>query len=113
MSDQSIFQIVSDYMHSGKEAVELFKAAYSLLPKGEKRDEIEQKINLATEAMKRSDAALANKLGYTVCHCQFPPSLMLWKEGQSAYVCENEDCGRKQIVRPFNRDLEPPEREYF
>jgi hypothetical protein len=66
-----VFQYVSDYLHAGKEAIDLFRTAYTLLPKGEERDEIERKVNLASEAMKRSDAALAQKLGYNLCQCQF------------------------------------------
>ena len=54
--------------------------------------------------MKRSDAALAQKLGYNLCQCQFPPSIMLWRERQSAYVCQNAECGKTQVVRPFNDD---------
>jgi hypothetical protein len=34
-----LFQYVTDYVHAGKEAIELFKAASTLLPKGDKRDE--------------------------------------------------------------------------
>src|ERR1700743_791379 len=95
-----IFQYVTDYLHAGKEAIDLFKAAYVLLPTGEKRDEIERKVSLASEEMKRSDAALAQKLGYNLCQCQFPPSIMLWREKQSSYVCQNADCGKIQIVKP-------------
>lgn len=34
-----LFQSVTDYLHSGKDAIDLLKAAYTLLPKGEKREE--------------------------------------------------------------------------
>jgi hypothetical protein len=108
-----LFQSVTDYLHAGKEAIDLFKAAYPLLPKGEKREEIARTINLASEAMKRSDAALAQKLGYNLCQCQFPPSIMLWREKQSAFVCRNAECGKIQVVKPFNRDLSPSTSEYF
>jgi hypothetical protein len=108
-----LFQNVSDYLHAGKEAIDLFKTAYTLLPKGEKRDEIERKVNLASEAMKRSDAALAQKLGYNLCQCEFPPSIMLWREKQSAYVCQNPECNKSQVVKPFNRDLSQSSGEYF
>jgi hypothetical protein len=54
-----LFQSVTDYLHAGKDTIDLLKAAYTLLPRGE----IERKVNVASEAMKRSDAALAQKLG--------------------------------------------------
>jgi hypothetical protein len=108
-----LFQSVNEYLHAGKEALDLFKAAIPLLPKSGKRDEIEQKVNLASEAMKRSDAALAQKLGYNLCQCQFPPTVMLWREKLSAYVCENPECGRTQVIKPFNRKLSYPSREPF
>ena len=108
-----LFQSVSDYLHTGKEVIDLLKASYTLLPKSEKRDEIERKIELVSDAMKRSDAALAQKLGYNLCQCQFPPSLMLWREKQSAYVCQNAECAKTQVVKPFNRNLSRSSAEYF
>lgn len=108
-----LFQYVSEYLQAGKATIDLLKAASILLPKGEKRDEIEKTVNLAVETMKRSDAALAQKLGYNLCQCQFPPSMMLWREKQSGYVCQNAECGKTQVVKPFNRDLSRTSAEYF
>jgi len=94
--------------------IDLLKVTYTLLPKSEKREEIERKVSLAFDAMKRSDAALAQKLGYNLCLCQFPPSIMLWREKQSSYVCQNPECGKTQVIKPFNRDLSSEHgREYF
>lgn len=42
-----LFQSVTDYLHAGKDTLDLLKAAYTLLPKGEKREEIERHVNLA------------------------------------------------------------------
>ena len=110
---QDIYQTVSGYVHTSKEILDLFKIAYSLLPNSPKRDEIEKRIDAASESLKRADAALAQKLGYNTCQCIFPPSLMLWKEKQSDYVCQNIECGKTQIVKPFNRNLSSSSSEYF
>jgi hypothetical protein len=108
-----LFQNISDYVHVGKDIRDLCRASVALLPKGEKRDEIEHKVNLASDALKRSDAALAHKLGYELCQCQFPPSIMLWREHQSAFICQNPECGKTHVVKPFNRKLEYPAGSYF
>src|SRR5215207_6806845 len=63
-------------------ALGLFKEAYSALPKGEKRDEIEQKIKAAEASLARSDAALAKQLWYQLCDCTWPPQIMLWRQAE-------------------------------
>jgi len=93
MSD-SLFQDIADYIRVSKDAITLLKSAFSLLPRGEKRDEAESKIKAAEEALKRSDAALAQKLGYQLCRCTYPPQIMLWHEQQKVTVCPNPDCCR-------------------
>lgn len=108
-----LFRTIGEYLHNGKEAVELFKVAYSLMPVGEKRSEIERRVHLADDAMRRSDVALAQKLGFNLCQCQFPPSIMLWKQSTKSYICQNMDCGRT-IKTDFDRDLSSSSgREFF
>src|SRR5687768_10668146 len=70
-----------------KGALDLIKAASTMLPKGEKKEEAEAKIAAAQEALKRADAELARDLGYKLCHCTFPPQIMLWQQARSAHVC--------------------------
>jgi hypothetical protein len=103
MSD-GLFQDIAEYIRLSKDGLDLMRGAWSLLPKGEKRDEAEHKLRAAEEALKRSDAALAQKLGYQLCQCTFPPQIMLWKEAQKHTACSN--CGRKiaSFSRPLNYD---------
>lgn len=98
MSD-SLFQDVADYIPVSNDAIALLKRAFNLLPRGEKRDEVESKIKTAEKALKRSDAAFAQKLGYQFCRCTYPPQIMLGHEQQEATVCPNPECRR--TIRTF------------
>jgi len=110
MTDGGIFQDLAQYIHFGKEALDLLKAAGSLLPKSAKRAEMEQKITAAEDALKRADAALAQKLGFQLCQCTYPPQIMLWHEREQVTKCPNADCGRtiKDVRELFNRPLPKP-----
>ena len=98
------FQDIAEYIRASKDCLDLLRAAWSLLPKSEKRNEAEHKLRIAEEALTRSDAALAQKLGYQLCQCTFPPQIMLWNEAQKHTACSN--CGRKiaSFSRPLNYD---------
>jgi len=86
---------VGAWVTAGKSALDLLKSAWSLMPKGEERNALEQKIEEAEQALKKSDAKLAKELGYKLCECTFPPQIMLWKEQLRAHVCPNQECGRR------------------
>lgn len=89
------FADIQGWLGAAKDTMSLLRSAAALLPKGEKRAEIEGKIGAAEEAMKRSDAKLARELGLNLCDCTFPPQIMLWKESEKSHVCPNPACGRK------------------
>ena len=47
----------------------------------------------ASQRLSLTEAKLPKKLGYKLCLCTFPPSVMLWRETKKASVCPT--CGRK------------------
>lgn len=104
-------QDISDYIQLSKDAIDLLKTAYGVLPKGPDKEAFEKKIAAAEEILKRADAKLASDLGYRLCQCQFPPRPMLWKEQIKSYVCQNPECGRKIETKPINS--RPVRAEYF
>jgi hypothetical protein len=106
-----LFQDIADYIRISKDTIDLLKGAFGLLPKGAKRDEAEQKIKAAEEALKRADVTLAQKLGYSLCGCTYPPQIMLWREQQKLTACPNPSCGR--TIKDFNRPIEYPPRSYI
>jgi hypothetical protein len=93
------FHDISDWIRLAKDTVDLLRGAASLLPKGEKQQDIERKIFAAEEKLKYANAKLAKDLGMKLCDCTNPPQVMLWKEARSAHVCPNSECGRT-IQRP-------------
>ena len=84
---------VKEWFDLSKSALDLFKAAIPLLPKGRQRDEVEQKVKQAADLLTRSDAKLAKDLGYHLCECTFPPQPMLWREAAKEYRCQRPECG--------------------
>lgn len=87
-------QVLGQWFGVGTKALELFQKARALLPQGKERDDLDEKIKEAGEALERSNAMLAKGFGYNLCQCKLPPSIMLWKQRQEAYVCQNVECGR-------------------
>ena len=85
---------VAGYVTAAKSAVDIMKSVLALMPKGENKDALKQKITDVEQALKRTDAKLAHELGYKLCQCTFPPQIMLWKEKEKLYACPNQDCGR-------------------
>jgi hypothetical protein len=106
-----LFHYVADYIRLSKDALDLARSGWALLPKSEKRDEAEKRFHAAEEALKRSDAALAEKLGYSLCQCTFPPQIMLWHEREKVAKCPREACGR--TIKSFSRPLDQGGSNYF
>jgi hypothetical protein len=88
----------------------LSTAGVGLLPV-RKRAEAEQKIAAAEDALKRADVALAQKLGFQLCRCTYPPQIMLWHEQEKVTKCPRKECGR--TIKDFNRPLPDRGPQYF
>lgn len=93
-------QLVSDWMRSAKTALEVLKGARDLLPKGPERSKVEAAVTEAESAAARADATLAKALGYQLCTCTFPPSIMLWQQAAGQHACPSAACGRTVKPRP-------------
>jgi hypothetical protein len=89
------YQDITDFVRLGRESLDLIRAAIPLIPKGKQRDELENKLSAAQEALNRSDARLAKELGLHLCDCTFPPQIMLWRENEHSHICPRRECGRK------------------
>ena len=87
------FTDLKDYVSLTKDALDLLKAGYSALPKGEQRDKAEKVVMRAADLMARSDAKLAKDLGYRMCQCTFPPQPMLWRQSEGVFACQRPECG--------------------
>src|SRR5690606_9318038 len=60
-----------------RNTVGLFKDVKDALPAGEKRDAITKAIDQSEKQLQIAEAQIAAGLGYQLCHCQFPPPIML------------------------------------
>jgi hypothetical protein len=110
MTDGGIFQDLTEYIHLGKDTLDLLKAGVGLLPV-KKRAEAEQKIAAAEAALQRADVALAQKLGFQLCQCSYPPQIMLWHEQEKVTKCPRKECGR--TIKDFHRPLSDSGPQYF
>lgn len=88
---ENIINEINAYLQAGSSALNIIKGVLPLLPKGTDRDRAAADLERAELAIKASNAALAQSLGFTLCKCTFPPQIMLWKQDQQANVCPN--CG--------------------
>ena|SRR5438477_3606447 len=95
------------YLTAAKSALDIFRGIRAELPQGPKTDQVQQQIETAERFLQKSEAELAQALGYKLCQCTFPPQIMLWKEAESAHVCPNPACGRRDKYT-FGRKLPPP-----
>jgi hypothetical protein len=59
------------------------------------------KRNASQTVLSLTEAKLAKKLGYELCLCTFPPSVMLWRETEKASVCPS--CGRQSKTKQSKR----------
>ncbi|HKH80278.1 MAG TPA: hypothetical protein VKA03_01450 [Methylovirgula sp.] len=85
---------IKGWVDAAKDTISLLTAAKNALPKGEHRDDVEEKLHQAEESIKRADARLAKELGLKLCDCEFPPNVMLWRETEQTHVCPH--CGRRR-----------------
>ena len=99
---------IQEWLETGRLALQVMREALPFLPDGSKKEELQSKIANATDALKRSDAALAKNLGYQLCRCKFPPEIMLWdkeKESDICPICGTRSIRQQQVSRDGGRLL--------
>jgi hypothetical protein len=75
------------YLTAAKTALDIIKGIRSELPKGPRADEAQRQIEKAESALKISEAELAKTLGFKLCRCKFPPTIMLWSAPERTNIC--------------------------
>lgn len=80
-------------------AIAAFKSAKDLLPDSKEKKAAEEAMEKAASTAKLAEAQAAQALGYPLCRCNWPPTIMLIKtQGgrQSVYHCAR--CGGDFLV---------------
>lgn len=97
----------SEFLKVGKDGLDLLNAALGLMPKSDKRDELQARTKAAEEALRRSDAALAKAY-----NPKNPTQLWLTnrERGARSRPFKNEQIGRlgETIGALSYRLLNPP-----
>ena len=97
-----------EYLTAAKTALDIIKGVRSELPKGPRADEAQRQIEKAELALKISEAELAKNLGFKLCKCTFPPTIMLWSAPERTNICQV--CGDRNpppVVTSRMPDHEP------
>src|ERR1700684_126227 len=76
-----------NYLTAAKTALDIIKGVRSELPKGPEADKAQAQIDKAESALRTSEAELAKSLGFKLCMCKFPPSIMLWSATERSNIC--------------------------
>jgi len=98
-----------------RSAMGLLKDAKELLPPGDRREvAITQALAVAESSSKIAEAEVAKALGYELCKCEFPPTIMLTVgehvgRPKTGPVYECSKCGFNTAT-PFMYNRFVPER---
>ena len=82
------------------EALDSLKALKDFLPKGTNREQAESKLADAERQIALGESQLAASLGYKLCKCAFPPTIMLRTglvDGRENFTCHK--CGADSVNR--------------
>ena len=85
-----------------KEAINVAKEVIDLLPNGDQRTEVSEKLEEADRNLKVGEAQLAQGLGYDICQCTWPPQICLSIGRPQGY--EQSQCPLCQQVYPPNQE---------
>jgi|JTFP01.1.fsa_nt_gb hypothetical protein len=91
-------------------AISVLRSAKDLLPDSKEKKEAEEAVEKAASTARLAESQAAQVLGYPLCRCSWPPTIMVAKiQGgrQSVYHCAT--CNREflvgqsgQIKGPYN-----------
>lgn len=65
------------FFETATQLITALKNAKDLLPAGSKKEQFESKTNDAVTALGIAKVEAAQALGYDLCQCTFPPTIML------------------------------------
>lgn len=94
---------ISGWVTAAMGALDLMRSGWQLLPRGDKKDELEARVRKAEDALQISSVKLAKALDYKLCRCTFPPQIMLWnneKQTNVCSLCNNEDPRPQTFAMP-------------
>lgn len=86
-----------------KESIGLIKDVKDTLPESPQKEAASKSLIAAEAATQIAEANIAKAFGYPLCHCSFPPGIMIsffHGERQDGYKCSK--CNKKYLVRGKN-----------
>ncbi|MAC46212.1 MAG: hypothetical protein CMI12_05070 [Oceanospirillum sp.] len=101
---------VKDLLSLVKDMVNLVKNIKDTLPNGENREELESKLKDAERKARALEAGVAKELGYPLCRCDFPPTIMLETSEQKVFRCPK--CNKVEDTQDLCETFAIPKRDY-
>ena len=93
MTDETSFSLgavqhAKTFLDIAKLTLGVLKQGKDLLPAGENKEKAEEGLAVAEKQLKIAEAEIAQKFGYPICHCAFPPEIMLQDPQEKSYKCK-------------------------
>lgn len=107
LSDIAVITCIGKGFKMFKEIIDLVKNVKDLLPDGEKKTLIVQRLDEIEKKTKEAEAQIAKNLGYKLCQCTFPPQIMLsigYQGSSSISSIEKFQCPRCKKIWPITID---------
>lgn len=112
--DPSGLELIRQFFGAAKGTVDLYKALTEVLPDSESAERLSKGIETAENALRVSEAQLAQAFGYKLCQCTFPPQIMLSVGHHETYGEELFECSGCGKRLPTEMQMEEAERnKYF
>jgi len=83
---------ISEALTLGASALGILKSVKDLMPDSKEKEEATAKLEKAENDLKIAQARTAKDLGYQLCYCSLPPSVMLQNK-DDIWVCQS--CGKE------------------
>ncbi len=78
-----------------KTVMEIVEKIIPTLPDSPEKEELTKELAEAQKAAGLAEAQAAQNLGYTLCHCTWPPRIMLqvrWDDDMQRYIFQCSKC---------------------
>lgn len=97
---KDVFEALQTGFQLFKDAIGWAKNAKDKLPDGSQKTSVEESLAQAEKTGQLAEAQIAKALGYHLCHCSFPPQIML--------TIGYDEHGREQFRCPKCNMIAPP-----
>lgn len=82
---------INEFLSAASQFLNVFKQAKDLLPDSKEKIDATEALRKAESSFRVAEAKLAQSMGFELCQCSWPPSIMVFKHELDEYHCN--ECG--------------------